>query len=166
MGSDLKRATDLIKAGENAQARDCLIDILKADPTNDTAWVWMAAVVETQLRKRECLEEALKYNPRNKIARRALQGMATPPASSIIGSKGTVARAKKLSATAHILCGWPLVLVIFGGAIGGGLGGLAYVVNIAIYKASMPAIFKIVLNLSVGFAAIGIWYAIATAIIR
>jgi hypothetical protein len=165
MGNALKQAIDLIKAGENEKARDCLIDVLKADPTNDTAWVWMAAVVETQLRKRECLEEALKHNPRNKIAQQALQKMMPQPLSPI-GSKGTTAQAKKLPAMAHILCGWPLVLVAFGGLIGGGLGGAAYAINIAIYKTSMPVIFKIVLNLSVGIAAIGIWYVIAIAISR
>ena len=26
----------------------------------------------------------------------------------------------------HLVCGWPLVMIAFGGAIGGGLGGLAH----------------------------------------
>ncbi len=45
----------------------------------------------------------------------------------------------KLPASAHVLCGWPLLLVLIGGAIGGGLGGAAYAINIGIYKSSLPA---------------------------
>ena len=70
----------------------------------------------------------------------------------------------KLPAVAHVLCGWPLLLVLFGGAIGGRLGGSAYLINIAIYKARMPTILKVVLNLLVGLAAIGLWYVAAVAL--
>src|SRR6266481_4821615 len=48
---------------------------------------------------------------------------------------------------AHLLCGWPLVLVAFGGAIGGGLGGAAYGVNLMIYKSHLPLAVKVALNL-------------------
>jgi hypothetical protein len=70
----------------------------------------------------------------------------------------------KVPAIVHVLCGWPLVMVAFGGAIGGGLGGLAYGVNIAIYKSQMPLAVKILLNIFTGFAAVGIWLAIAILI--
>ena len=70
----------------------------------------------------------------------------------------------KLPISAHFMCGWPLLLVFIGGAIGGGLGGAAYAVNIGIYKANLPAPVKVVLNLLVGFAAVGIWFGIAVAI--
>ncbi|MBX3416410.1 MAG: hypothetical protein KF851_02310 [Pirellulaceae bacterium] len=65
---------------------------------------------------------------------------------------------------AHVICGWPLLLVLIGGAIGGILGAAAYVVNLAIYKTELPAPVKVVLNVVVGFAAIGIWVVIALAI--
>ena len=70
----------------------------------------------------------------------------------------------KVPVSAHLLCGWPLLLVGIGGAIGGGLGGLAYGINLAIYKSNMPVIGKIFLNVLVGMGAIGIWLAIAIAI--
>ena len=62
------------------------------------------------------------------------------------------------------MCGWPLLLVIFGGAIGGGLGGAAYGINIGIYKSNLPVPVKIILNVVTGGAAFGIWLAIAMAI--
>lgn len=70
----------------------------------------------------------------------------------------------KVPVSAHFLCGWPFVMVAFGGAIGGGLGGGAYAVNMAIYKSKMPVAVKIVLNLFTGLAAFGLWFAIALAI--
>jgi hypothetical protein len=50
---------------------------------------------------------------------------------------GTAPSEKPESVTvqwAHLACGWPLVMVAFGGAIGGGLGGAAYCVNLWIFK--------------------------------
>lgn len=70
----------------------------------------------------------------------------------------------KLPIGVHIMCGWPLLLVAIGGAVGGGLGGAAYAINMSIYKSQMPMVAKVLLNLLVGFAAIGIWLGIAIAI--
>ncbi len=70
----------------------------------------------------------------------------------------------KLPTSVHVMCGWPLLLVAIGGAIGGGLGGGAYGINIAIYKSKLPVPVKILLILLTGFAAIGIWAALAIAI--
>lgn len=70
----------------------------------------------------------------------------------------------KVPASAHAMCGWPLVMVAFGGAIGGALGGAAYGVNMMIYKSALPAPAKIGLNLLTGCAAFGIWLAIGVAI--
>lgn len=69
-----------------------------------------------------------------------------------------------LSTGAHIICGWPLVLVFIGGAIGGGLGGAAYAINVQIFKSGLPLIVKMMLNLVVGCAAIGAWLAVVAAI--
>jgi hypothetical protein len=63
--------------------------------------------------------------------------------------------------TAHFLSGWPLILVFIGGAIGGALGALAYGINISLYKSNLPGVLKVIINLVVGMAAIGIWLAIA-----
>ncbi len=70
----------------------------------------------------------------------------------------------KLPASAHLLCGWPLLLVAIGGAIGGGLGGLAYGINVKIYKSELPTAAKIVLNPVVGLTAIALWLVIVTLI--
>lgn len=66
--------------------------------------------------------------------------------------------------SAHLLCGWPLVMVFFGGAIGGGLGGGAYGLNMVIYKSRLPVAAKVVLNIFTGIAAVVLWVVIAAAI--
>ncbi len=71
---------------------------------------------------------------------------------------------EKLPALAHVMCGWPLILVGIGGAVGGGLGGAAYGINVAIYKSSLPAVAKVALNILTGIAAFVLWLGIAVAI--
>jgi hypothetical protein len=70
----------------------------------------------------------------------------------------------KLPAWAHLVCGWPLVMVAFGGAIGGGLGGAAYGVNLWIFKSRLPLAAKVALNVFAGMAAFVFWALIASAI--
>ena len=70
----------------------------------------------------------------------------------------------KLPAKVHVMCGWPLLLVTFGGAIGGGLGGAAYGINVAIYRSRFPVAIKILLNMITGVTAIAIWLTIAVVI--
>jgi hypothetical protein len=78
---------------------------------------------------------------------------------------GGVAKPKsRLSVGAYVMCGWPLLLVGFGGAIGGALGGGAFRLNLAIYKSNMPVPAKVALNILAGLAAFVIWFFIAVAI--
>ena len=75
-----------------------------------------------------------------------------------------VATSSKLPLQAHLACGWPLVLVFVGGAIGGGLGGMAYAINMAVYRSQMPLVAKVLSNLAIGFVAIALWMGIILAI--
>lgn len=70
----------------------------------------------------------------------------------------------KLPAKVHFMCGWPLALVAIGGVIGGGLGGAAYGINVAIYKSRLPIPAKIALNILAGISAFIIWAVIAALI--
>jgi len=70
----------------------------------------------------------------------------------------------KLFVWVHVVCGWPLIMIAFGGAIGGGLGGVAYGVNLYIYKSRLPLAAKVALILVTGLAAIFLWATIASAI--
>jgi hypothetical protein len=72
MTTKLEQAIAFIKAGDKKRGQELLIEVLKVDSSNDTAWVWMAAASDDSQIRKECLEEALKHNPGNKAARNAL----------------------------------------------------------------------------------------------
>jgi hypothetical protein len=120
---ELQDVITLVRDKQDEQARARLVEILKRDKTDDTAWVWMACVAETPKLRRKCLEEALKHNPRNKTARKALENMEEPETTVAVESRHVSTQTDKLPGIAHILCGWPLLLVAVGGMIGGALGG-------------------------------------------
>lgn len=61
------------QAGRKDMAREILLHILRQDPRNETAWGWMATIVETRKERQFCLRKVLDINPSNAGARHALQ---------------------------------------------------------------------------------------------
>jgi hypothetical protein len=82
MADPIPQAISLIEAGKFDQAHAVLLEKLKAEPENDVAWFWMSKVVATNELREECLQEALKYNPKNSIARSALDELHVKPAAA------------------------------------------------------------------------------------
>ncbi len=74
----------------------------------------------------------------------------------------SVAEKPKLSTAAHLMAGWPLFLVMIGGAIGGALAVVAYVINRKIYLSQLSNMQKVLANLLCGMSAISLWWFIAT----
>jgi hypothetical protein len=72
MADSVQQAIKLIEAGRFEQAHSVLLGVLKTQPKNDAAWYWMSKVVDSDELREECLQEALKYNPRNTLAQAAL----------------------------------------------------------------------------------------------
>ncbi len=70
----------------------------------------------------------------------------------------------KLPIWVHLVCGWPFLMVFFGGAIGGAMGGLSYWANLTIYRSTLPSPVKVLAILASGGAAILAWLLIAVAI--
>lgn len=60
------------KAGQLAEARSLLLDVVEQDHTNETAWYWLYRVFERGDDKRVCLENLLTINPDNRWAQREL----------------------------------------------------------------------------------------------
>lgn len=59
----LNLAKEAIRGGNKQTARQLLVDLLHAHPRNETAWLWLSAVVDDPAKERECLERVLKINP-------------------------------------------------------------------------------------------------------
>jgi hypothetical protein len=69
----LRGGIEATKAGQKAKARCLLEQVIEADQTNEMAWLWLSAVVDTKAEKIRCLEMALELNPANQDARTALE---------------------------------------------------------------------------------------------
>lgn len=69
----LQRAIELIKSGDKQTGRQLLVEILKAEPTNEIAWLWMSNVVATDEQRYDCLRQVLAINPNNQVARKGLE---------------------------------------------------------------------------------------------
>lgn len=69
---DLERAVSLIERGERDQGFELLEQIVTADPRNEQAWLWLAAISGDPELKRQRLERALAINPKSKLGRKML----------------------------------------------------------------------------------------------
>jgi hypothetical protein len=69
----LERGVTALKEERKAEARGLLEQVLAQDERNETAWLWMSGVVDTDTERRICLENVLAINPNNGIAKRGLE---------------------------------------------------------------------------------------------
>lgn len=66
---ELAVAIQQIKDGNQLNGRQLLVELLRRNPKNEAAWMWLASVVEEADQKRDCLERTLVINPDNENAR-------------------------------------------------------------------------------------------------
>ena len=64
----LQEGIGAAKAGQLAEARSLLLDVVEQDHANETAWYWLYRVFERGDDKRVCLENLLTINPDNQWA--------------------------------------------------------------------------------------------------
>ena len=82
MNDKLQQAINAIKADNKTVGQRLLAQVIKADPGNEVAWLWMSVAVDDLPRKKQCLQKVLKINPGNEAAKRklaALQPRADQP---------------------------------------------------------------------------------------
>lgn len=72
MRDELVQAIAAIQDGQVERALGLLAHVIKDEPKNDEAWLWLAAISPTETERRECLEFVLQINPDNQEARRGL----------------------------------------------------------------------------------------------
>ncbi len=72
MHPTLVQAVRLIKEGDKPEGRRLLSELLRADPHNESAWLWMVNAVEGVAQRIYCLEQVLRINPGNEPARQVL----------------------------------------------------------------------------------------------
>ena len=110
----LQQAIDAIKSGDKETGKKLLTEFLETNPKNETAWLWMADVVDTDIQRRECLGRVLAINPRNENAwrgfsvfsRRMPKSAASQPSkettTSLASPKKSSSSAKTASAASSV----------------------------------------------------------------
>ena len=78
MPTPLEQAVALIRAGNIAEARTILIEVLKQNPRDDFAWLCMTLCVTEVEQKRYCFQKVLKINPQNQHAIAGLARLNNP----------------------------------------------------------------------------------------
>ncbi len=74
MASDqVKYAIQLIKNGQQAEARRILLEEVRRDPGQENAWLWLATTMQTDQQRIAVLREALNYHPNSELARKSLE---------------------------------------------------------------------------------------------
>jgi hypothetical protein len=75
MSTQFQQAIEAIKAGDKKTGGRLLGEVLRADPQNEMAWLWMSSVIDSVEHRRDCLKRVLAINPGNKVAQRGLAGL-------------------------------------------------------------------------------------------
>jgi tetratricopeptide (TPR) repeat protein len=99
----LQKAIQLARAGQKAEARDFLLQVVEDDPHNETAWMWLAGLVDTLEDRIIACENVLTINPANEKVRSYLARLQRQQ-ESIIARKnmdGAVALLDKAKAHAQ-----------------------------------------------------------------
>ncbi len=78
----LQDAIEAIRQEKFERARDILTRLLRNDPNNPTYWLWMSAAVPSRKEKVYCLENVLKYDPKNELAKQGLALFSAAPAET------------------------------------------------------------------------------------
>jgi tetratricopeptide (TPR) repeat protein len=71
----LNEAIAAFQAGDRPQAKALFQEVITADPNNDTAWYYFAALQDDPVRRRAALQRVLEINPQHERAREVLASM-------------------------------------------------------------------------------------------
>jgi hypothetical protein len=74
----LNQGIELINSGNIPMGLKVLAEVVKEDPQNDMAWVWLSACYSEKERKIYCLNRAVKINPKNPLAIQGLTHLGEP----------------------------------------------------------------------------------------
>ena len=76
LSSTLQTAIASVHSGDKETAQRLLAQVIRDDPQNATAWLWMSSVTDSDEHRRYCLEQVLTINPHNETAQRGLEALS------------------------------------------------------------------------------------------
>ncbi|MFN7209241.1 MAG: hypothetical protein ACK4P1_02470, partial [Aggregatilineales bacterium] len=81
-GQLLQQGIAAAKAGQREEARRLLREAIRRDAANETAWLWLSGVANTDEERIFCLMKILEINPGNQNALKGLAKLGVKPPSS------------------------------------------------------------------------------------
>lgn len=70
--ANVQTGIEYYKSGNKAGALKIFLEVLKSEPNNEIAWLWLAACVDKPEQKKDCFHKVLAINPNNVTAQKAL----------------------------------------------------------------------------------------------
>ena len=117
----LQQGITAAQAGNLAEARRLLYQVVRANPRSELGWQWLGYSMDVPEKQAECFRRVLLINPKNAYARQQLEALKaqgiTPPVSA--GKQKATRSSKKLNPL--LLGGVALLIVLCIAAIGGGV---------------------------------------------
>ena len=86
----LNLAIAAVKIGDKVTGLRLLSEVIKGEPANEMAWLWLSACLANEDQKKYCLTRVLLINPGNQTAQKALAQLEPPPQPSIAEITGDV----------------------------------------------------------------------------
>ena len=80
----LQQAIRAIQEGDRSSGKRLLAEILRADPKNIQAWLWMYEVADTDAQRRDCLLRVLSIDPQNRVAIAGLARLREPTSAGTL----------------------------------------------------------------------------------
>lgn len=89
---NVQTGIECYKSGNKADALKIFLKVLKREPNNEIAWLWLAACVDKPEQKKDCFHKVLTINPNNVVAQKALAELELQAVSDTkpIPQNGTV----------------------------------------------------------------------------
>lgn len=75
----LQQGMAAAKAGQKQQALEILQRVVKLDPRNESAWLWLSSVARNNQERIFCLRQLYSINPSNDLAIKGLQALGIDP---------------------------------------------------------------------------------------
>ena len=75
----LQDAIDAIRQEKYDRARDLLTRLIRQDQDNPTYWLWMSAAVQNRREKIYCLQNVIRNDPQNQVAKQGLVLLGASP---------------------------------------------------------------------------------------
>lgn len=70
--ANVQTGIEYYKSGNKTGALKIFLEVLKREPNNEVAWLWLAACVDKPEQKKNCFHKVLSINPNNAVAQKAL----------------------------------------------------------------------------------------------